>query len=75
MKINRTTLSHPTVQAKLLQAIIRAVSLGASHLRNRRGHAFMLVEYKRKGGFSFRIAGEDVTNAVLSLLKLHKVVL
>jgi hypothetical protein len=75
MKINHTTLSHPAIQARLLQAIIKAVSLGASHLRNRKGHAFMLVEYKRKGGFSFRIAGEDVTSAVLSLLKMHEVAL
>lgn len=54
-KLHPTQLSHPTVAKNILKAMREAMKQGHSYVTNKKGHAFIRVEYgkERKGMFSF----------------------
>lgn len=54
-KLHPTQLSHPSVAKNILKAMREAIEQGHSYVTNKKGHAFIRVEYgkERANMFSF----------------------
>jgi hypothetical protein len=74
--MNHTSLRHLTTLCRIYAAMKRAIRLGyAQYVANKKGQAFLRVNYSRNevNAFSFWHGQKDVTNLVLSVLRMQEI--
>lgn len=73
--MNKTNLSHLTVQAKIFAAMRRSILTGLpQYVYNKKGEPFMRINHARNcaNAFSFWcVSQKNVTNLVLSVIRAN----